>query len=302
MRLIFDNPQVMRLDVFLTTAQPALTRSTAQRLIEEGIALVNGKAAKAGLKLKQDDVVEVVIPEPRELEVLPEDIPLDIFYEDSDLIVVNKPQGMVVHPSHGHYNGTLVNALLYHCKGQLSDINGVLRPGIVHRIDKDTSGLLVAAKNMEAHLSLAAQLAKHSMTRRYLAVVYNGFKETSGTIDLPIGRAITDRKKMAVNPRNGKRAVTHYTVLEQLGRFTLIEARLETGRTHQIRVHMTHIGNPLLGDTTYGTQKNTYDLKGQALHAKTLGFIHPTSKEYLEFNAEPPQYFVELLEELRNKV
>ena len=239
------------------------------------------------------------MPEPEELNVEPENIPLDILYEDDDLLVVNKPKGMVVHPAAGHSSGTLVNAVLYHCRGNFSDINGVLRPGIVHRIDMDTTGALVICKSYFAHQSLAEQLSVHSITRKYLAIVHGNLKEDEGTIEGPIGRHPTDRKKMAINYKNGKDAVTHYKVLERFGQATYVECRLETGRTHQIRVHMASIGHPLLGDTVYGSSKNPYHLEGQALHAMILGFVHPRTCEYLEFTAPLPEYFVKLLSKLR---
>ena len=241
----------------------------------------------------------VLLPEPEELNVEPENIPLDILYEDDDLLVVNKPKGMVVHPAAGHSSGTLVNAVLYHCRGNLSGINGVLRPGIVHRIDMDTTGALVICKSDFAHQSLAEQLSVHSITRKYRAIVHGNLKEDEGTIEGPIGRHPTDRKKMAINYKNGKDAVTHYKVLERFGQATYVECRLETGRTHQIRVHMASIGHPLLGDTVYGSSKNPYHLEGQALHAMILGFVHPRTCEYMEFTAPLPEYFVKLLSKLR---
>ena len=239
------------------------------------------------------------IPESVPLEIIPQNIPLDILYEDDDVIVINKPQGMVVHPAPGHYTDTLVNALLYHCGDSLSGINGIMRPGIVHRIDMDTSGVIMAAKNNNAHRSLALQLAEHSITRKYNAIVYNNIKEDEGTIDKPLGRNPSDRKKMAVIP-GGRRAVTHYRVLDRLGKFTYIEAQLETGRTHQIRVHMTYAGHPLLGDSVYGPKKQPFNLKGQVLHARVLGFVHPVTGEYMEFESPLPEYFQKLLERCRN--
>lgn len=288
-----------RIDVFLAENMEDLSRSGVQKLIDEGMITLNGGKTKANYKLRAKDVIDVTVPEVKEVEILPEDIPLDILYEDSDVIVVNKPQGMVVHPAPGHTSGTLVNALMFHCGDDLSGINGEKRPGIVHRIDKDTSGVLMIAKNDMAHQSLAAQLAEHSITRKYNAVVYNGFNEDEGTVDQPIGRNPQDRKKMAVTQKHSRHAVTHYRVIERMEKFTLIEAQLETGRTHQIRVHMTHIGHPLLGDPVYGPKKQPISLDGQALHARVLGFIHPRTGEYMEFEAPLPPHFVALLERLR---
>ena len=244
-------------------------------------------------------MIALTIPEPEEPEILPEDIPLDILYEDSDVILINKPKNMVVHPAAGHYTGTLVNALMYHCRGDLSGINGVLRPGIVHRIDKDTTGVLIVCKNDRAHNALAEQLKKHSITRKYRAIVCGNLKEDEGTVDAPLGRHPQDRKKMAIVRSGGKRAVTHYRVLERFGNDTYIECQLETGRTHQIRVHMASLGHPLLGDEIYGRAKSPFKLEGQTLHAMVLGFIHPTTGEYMEFEAPLPEYFEKLLEKLR---
>lgn len=288
-----------RIDVFLAENMENLSRSGVQKLIDAGEITLNGGKTKANYKLREKDVVDVVVPEAKEVEILPEDIPLDILYEDADVIVVNKPQGMVVHPAPGHTSGTLVNALLFHCGEELSGINGEKRPGIVHRIDKDTSGVLMIAKNDMAHQSLAAQLAEHSITRKYNAVVFNGFPEDKGTVDKPIGRNPQDRKKMAVTEKHSRHAVTHYRVIERMEKFTLIEAQLETGRTHQIRVHMTYIGHPLLGDPVYGPKKQPIALEGQALHARVLGFIHPRTGEYMEFEAPLPPHFEALLERLR---
>lgn len=288
-----------RIDVFLAENMEDLSRSGVQKLIDEGMITLNGGKTKANYKLREKDVIDVTVPEVKEVEILPEDIPLDILYEDADVIVVNKPQGMVVHPAPGHTSGTLVNALMFHCGDDLSGINGEKRPGIVHRIDKDTSGVLMIAKNDMAHQSLAAQLAEHSITRKYNAVVYNGFNEDEGTIDKPIGRNPQDRKKMAVTEKHSRHAVTHYRVIERMEKFTLIEAQLETGRTHQIRVHMTYIGHPLLGDPIYGPKKQPINLEGQALHARVLGFIHPRTGEYMEFEAPLPPHFEALLERLR---
>ena len=289
-----------RIDVFLTEAEEDISRSGIKKLIEEGHITINGKETKANYKLRLDDTIDVTRPEPIEVEILPEDIPLDILYEDKDVIVLNKARGMVVHPAPGHTTGTLVNALLFHCGDELSGINGEKRPGIVHRIDKDTTGVLMVAKNNVAHQSLAEQLAHHTITRKYNAVVYQGFQEEEGTVDKPIGRNPLDRKKMAVLQRNGRNAVTHYRVIERLGVFTLIEAQLETGRTHQIRVHMTAIGHPLLGDSIYGPKKAPFRVDGQVLHARVLGFVHPTTGEYMEFEAPLPESFEKVLERLRN--
>ena len=254
---------------------------------------------KANYKVQAGDEIRISLPDLSEPDILPEDIPLDILYEDEDVMVVNKPKGMVVHPSAGHTSGTLVNAILFHCQGNLSGINGVMRPGIVHRIDKDTTGALLICKNDVAHRDLAEQLKEHSIKRRYRAIVSGNLKDDEGTVEGPIGRHPVDRKKMAINYKNGKEAITHYKVLERFGNATYIECRLETGRTHQIRVHMTSIGHPLLGDEVYGSGKNPYHLQGQALHAMVLGFVHPRTGEYLEFTAPLPEYFTNLLEKLR---
>lgn len=286
----------IRVDAFLAEQFEELTRSYIKKQCDEGRLSVNGKAAKASQKLSAGDEVCLTCPDPLELDVSAEDIPLDIVYEDRDLLVINKPRGMVVHPAAGNQTGTLVNALLYHCPDELSGINGVIRPGIVHRIDKDTSGLLVVAKTNAAHLSLAEQLREHSMTRRYLAIVWG--KTEEGTIDAPIGRHPTDRKKMAIVP-GGRRAVTHYKTKQQFSKWSLVECRLETGRTHQIRVHMSANGHPLVGDLLYGGKRDNYGMEGQALHAGVLGFIHPTSGKYMEFSVEPPVPFLTLLEKIQ---
>ena len=288
-----------RLDRYLSDQEPEISRSYLQKLIREGNVLLDGKPAKAGAKLSCGAEIELMLPEAKEPEILPEKLPLDILYEDSDVILINKPKGMVVHPSAGHYTGTLVNGLLCHCRGELSGINGVLRPGIVHRIDKDTTGVLIACKNDRAHNSLAEQLKAHTITRRYRAIVCGNLKEDEGRIDAPIGRHPIERKKMAVVRTGGKSAVTHYRVLERFGAYTYIECRLETGRTHQIRVHMASIGHPLLGDEVYGRGKNPFHLEGQTLHAMVLGFVHPSTGEYMEFEAPLPEYFEELLRKLR---
>ncbi len=292
----YDN---IRIDKVLTACFNDLSRSYIQKLIDNGLVSVAGKKVKANYKVSAGQEIEIFLPEPEVLKVEPENIPLDILYEDSDVIVVNKPKNMVVHPAPGHYSDTLVNALLYHCKDSLSGINGIMRPGIVHRIDKDTTGALVVCKNDISHQFLAAQLKEHSITRTYEAIVYHSFREMEGRIEEPIGRHPTERTKMAVNYKNGKEAVTNYRVLENFGtKFAHIECRLETGRTHQIRVHMASVNHPLLGDTIYGPAKDTFGLEGQTLHARTLGFIHPTTKEYMEFEAPLPDYFKALLKKL----
>ena len=289
----------IRIDKYLAEQLPDITRSYLQKLLKDGSVQMNGKPVKASAKTVAGAAIELTIPEPEEPEILPEDIPLDILYEDSDVILINKPKDMVVHPAAGHYTGTLVNALVYHCKGDLSGINGVLRPGIVHRIDKDTTGVLIVCKNDRAHNALAEQLKEHSITRKYRAIVCGNLKEDEGTVDAPLGRHPQDRKRMAIVRSGGKRAVTHYRVLERFGNYTYIECRLETGRTHQIRVHMASLGHPLLGDEIYGRAKSPFKLEGQTLHAMVLGFIHPTTGEYLEFEAPLPEYFEKLLEKLR---
>ena len=285
-----------RLDKFLDEMLPDFSRSYLQKLIKGQHVTVQGQTVKPNYRLRAEDEIHIEIPDEIKLDITPEKIPLDILYEDQDLLVINKPKGMVVHPAAGHYSGTLVNALLYHCEGQLSGINGVLRPGIVHRIDRDTTGSLVVCKNDMAHRSLTEQLKEHSINRRYRAIVWGNLKENEGTVDAPIGRHPIDRKKMAINRTNGKRAVTHYRVLKRFSRFTYIECQLETGRTHQIRVHMASLGHPLLGDTVYSTAKSPYTLEGQCLHAMTLGFTHPRTGEYIECTAPLPEYFEHLLE------
>lgn len=295
--IIEENEAGLRLDVFIVRKLPGLSRSQVQRLIEDEMVLVNENTAKANMKIKMGDEISCTIPKPEPLAIEPEDIPLDIIYEDSDLIVVNKPQGMVVHPANGNYHGTMVNALLFHCR-DLSGINGVLRPGIVHRIDKDTSGLLVVAKNDMAHLHLANQLKEHTMERKYLALVHGVVTEPGGLIDAPIGRDTRDRQKMAVALKNSKDAVTQYCVLERYVNYTLVECKLETGRTHQIRVHMAYIKHPVVGDPKYGPKKAHLGLTGQALHAQTLGFIHPRTEEKMMFSVKPPKKYQEVLSEL----
>lgn len=289
----------MRIDKYLSMLMDGYSRSYIQKIISDKAVTVNSRPVKANFRINVGDAVTITLPEPVMLDVRPENIPLDILYEDEDVLLINKPKDMVVHPAPGHYSGTLVNAVMYHCGDQLSTINGVLRPGIVHRIDKDTTGVLVICKNDRAHRAIAEQLSVHSITRAYHAIVYNNLTEDTGTIDAPIGRMTADRKKMGINYKNGRPAVTHYKVLERFGRYTYIECRLETGRTHQIRVHMASIGHPLLGDMVYGPAKDVFKLQGQALHAKLLGFIHPSSGEYMEFEAPLPEYFTELLGKLR---
>jgi 23S rRNA pseudouridine1911/1915/1917 synthase len=289
----------IRIDRYLSDKREELSRSYLQKLLKEHLVTVNGKEIKANYKVQASDVVVLTLPELTEPDILAEEIPLDILYEDEDLMVINKPKGMVVHPSAGHTSGTLVNAVMAHCGENLSGINGVMRPGIVHRIDKDTTGALLICKNDAAHRALADQLKEHSIRRRYRAIVWGNLKEDEGTVEGPIGRHPTDRKRMAINYKNGKDAVTHYRVLERFGNATYVECRLETGRTHQIRVHMTSIGHPLLGDEVYGTRKDSFHLQGQTLHAMILGFTHPRTGEYLEFTAPLPEYFTKLLDKLR---
>lgn len=289
----------MRLDQFLAAELTEHSRSYIQKLIREGRVTVNDKAMKPGGRIQADDKILMTVPPLQELSVLPEEMDLDILYEDEDVILINKPKDMVVHPCPGRYSGTLVNGLLAHCQDNLSGINGVLRPGIVHRIDKDTTGVLVVCKTDLAHRSLAEQLKEHSITRKYEAIVYNNIPEEEGTVHAPIGRNPSDRKKMAVEYKNGKRAVTHYRVIDHLNhQFNHIECQLETGRTHQIRVHMASIGHPLLGDEIYGPRNGRKGLEGQCLHARVLGFVHPRTGEYMEFEAPLPEYFKELLRKL----
>lgn len=287
-----------RIDKYLSEQLEDMTRSHIQKLIKENMVRVNGMAVKSNFKLSASDQIEVEIPELKEPDILPENIPLDILYEDQDILVVNKPKGMVVHPAPGHYTGTLVNAIMYHCKDNLSGINGVMRPGIVHRIDMDTTGSLLICKNDHAHQALAEQLKEHSITRKYHAIVHGRLKEDEGTIDKPIGRHPIDRKKMSIHCTNGREAITHYRVLKRFQQSTYIECQLETGRTHQIRVHMSSIGHPILGDQVYGPAKCPYKLQGQTLHAKVLGITHPTTGEYMEFDAPLPDYFQGLLEKM----
>lgn len=295
---ITENEDGERIDKCLAALTDSLSRSYIQRLIKDEAVRVNGSPVKGSYRVKQEDQLEFELPEAVEPDIEPEDIPLDILYEDKDVIVVNKPKGMVVHPAAGHYSGTLVNALMFHCGKELSGINGCMRPGIVHRIDMDTTGSVIACKNDMAHNCIAEQLKEHSLTRRYVAICHGVLREDKGTIDRPIGRHPTERKKMAVNERNGKRAVTHYKVLQRFRDYTYIECRLETGRTHQIRVHMASIGHPLLGDDVYSNRKSPYKLQGQTLHAKILGFRHPSTGEYIETEAPLPEYFEHLLKVL----
>lgn len=288
-----------RIDLFLSEQFPGKSRSFLQKLLEQGTVTIFGKPVAKNYKLRSLDEIQVRVPQPVELAAQPENIPLDIVYEDDDLLVVNKPRGMVVHPAAGNLTGTLVNALLYHCKDSLSGINGVLRPGIVHRIDKDTSGLLIVAKNDNAHQSLAEQIKEHSFLRCYEAVVYGRFPEPEGTVNAPIGRSQKDRKKMTVTDRNSKPAVTHYQVITAYEQFAHLKLRLETGRTHQIRVHMAYIGHPVAGDPVYGPKNGIKKLDGQCLHARSIGFVHPTTGEYLEFDSPLPDYFMSFLKTLR---
>lgn len=292
---IFIADDNLRIDKFLAQKMEGITRSRIQKLIEEGNVTVDGKAVKTNHKLKVGEKVEVTVPDAQQMDVVAEEIPLDIVYEDAHLLVANKPQNMVVHPAAGNYEGTLVNALLHHCGESLSGINGVIRPGIVHRIDKDTSGLLLVAKDDVTHNGLAAQIKEHSLTRKYIALVHGGFKQDEGTVDAPIGRHPTDRKRMCITEKNSKNAVTHYRVLERFGEYSLVECKLETGRTHQIRVHMASIGHPVMGDKTYGVKKEKYNLTGQLLHAKIIGFMHPVTGEYMEFETEIPERFERFL-------
>lgn len=295
-----ETDEGFRLDKCIALNYPEVSRSYVQKLIESGGAWLNGNTGRSKDFVKAGDEIKVLLPAPEGLEVEAENIPLNIVYEDKDVIVVNKPKGMVVHPAAGHYTGTLVNGLLYHCEGSLSGINGILRPGIVHRIDKDTTGILVVCKNDIAHRNLAEQFKEHSITRRYDALVYGSFQQLEGRIESFISRNPTERMKMMVNPTRGKYAATNYRVVEQFGsRYSHIVCQLETGRTHQIRVHMSNMGHPLLGDTIYGHKKDPFQLTGQALHAGVLGFVHPTTGEYMEFSAELPTYFTELMKKLR---
>ena len=290
----------MRADRYLADVLPELSRSRLQELIRDGQAMIGDKPLKSSRKLNTGDIIILRIPELKDPEILPEAIPLDILYEDEDVMIVNKPKGMTVHPAPGHSSGTLVNAVMYHCRGNLSGINGVLRPGIVHRIDKDTTGALIICKNDAAHKHLSEQIKAHTFTREYQAVIIGNLKEDEGTIDAPIGRHPVERKKMSINHKNGKEAVTHYKVMKRFRNYTYIQCQLETVRTHQIRVHMASIKHPLLGDVVYGPAKCPFKLKGQTLHAKTIGILHPRTNEYLEIDAPLPEYFSELLKKLEN--
>ncbi len=286
----------IRIDKYIANALPEKSRNYYQKAIDNGFVLVNGKSIKSKYQTKLGDEIIVSIEPVKEIDIVPEDIPIEILYEDDDVIVVNKPKGMVVHPAPGHYSGTLVNALMFHCKDSLSGINGEIRPGIVHRIDMNTTGSLLVCKNDMAHNNIAAQIKVHSVNRIYKGIVIGNFKEETGTINAPIGRNPKDRKKMAI-VTGGREAITHFTVLEQYKGYSFVQFRLETGRTHQIRVHMAHIGHPLLGDDVYG--KSYKDLQGQTLHAQTIGFIQPSTKKYVEVDAPLPDYFIELLDKFR---
>ena len=291
----------VRIDRFLTDNIPEITRSAVQKIIDEANVTVNGEVVPKNYKCKAGDNVDVTVPDAKPLEAVGQNIPIDIVYEDEHLLVVNKPKGMVVHPANGNPDGTLVNALLYHCGDSLSGINGVIRPGIVHRIDKDTSGLLIVAKSDKAHIGLAQQIKDHSFSRAYEAVVYGNIKEDSGTVCQPIGRDTKDRKRMAVTMKNSKPATTHYEVIKRYGDFTHVRCVLETGRTHQIRVHMAYLGHPVVGDAVYGPRKVITRLNGQCLHAKHIGFVHPVTNEYLEFESDLPEYFTSFLNYLENR-
>ncbi len=296
---IFDFPNSVRIDVYVSEIAE-ITRSRAAKLICDGCVEINGKIAQKSYKLQTGDNVSVTVPDPIDYNVLPQNLNLDIVYEDEHLLVVNKPKGMVVHPAAGNFENTLVNGLMYHCKDNLSGINGVMRPGIVHRIDKNTSGLLIVAKNDNAHNFLAQQIKEHSFTREYEAIVYGNFKDDNGTVNAPIGRHPVKRKQMTVTSTGSRNAVTHYQVLERFGEFTYIKLKLETGRTHQIRVHMAYLGHPVAGDDVYGPKKIITELNGQCLHARKIGFLHPITKEYLEFSCALPDYFDKYLNKLKN--
>ena len=289
-----------RLDAYISSADTDITRTSAQRLIEDGNILVNGKNAKVSYKIQENDKISVEIPEPKQIELKAQDIPIEIIYEDSDIIVVNKPKGMVVHPANGNPDGTLVNAIMAICKDSLSGIGGEIRPGIVHRLDKDTSGLLIVAKNDKAHVNMSEQIKNHEVKKTYIALVRGVVKENEATIDMPIGRSISDRKKMAVN-KNGKDAITHIKVLKRFDKYTLLQVNIETGRTHQIRVHLSHIGYPIVGDYTYSNGKNEFDVIGQCLHAQKLEFKHPITQKDMCLEAELPQYFKDILDKLKDR-
>ncbi len=300
--IVPQNAEPERIDKYISLVCEEMTRSYVQRLIEEGKVVCNGKKVRTCLKVVPSDEITVTVPPPQELEVKPEDIPLDVVFEDEELMVINKPKGMVVHPAAGNESGTLVNAVLFHAKGKLSGINGVIRPGIVHRLDKDTSGLIVVAKTNEAHLSLAEQIKEKTCRRVYVCLVRGNLREDEGTVDAPIGRHPTQRKKMCVTQKNSRSAVTHYRVLERFGEYTFVECRLETGRTHQIRVHMQHIGHPVIGDEVYSGGKNPFGLHTQALHAVQIGFVHPVRGEKMIFSCPVPDYMETILERLRKAV
>lgn len=289
-----------RLDTYIPSVDTDITRTSAQRLIEDGNILVNGKNAKVSYKIQENDKISVEIPEPKQIELKAQNIPIEIIYEDSDIIVVNKPKGMVVHPANGNPDGTLVNAIMAICKDSLSGIGGEIRPGIVHRIDKDTSGLLIVAKNDNAHVKMSEQIKNHEVRKTYIALVRGVFKENEATIDMPIGRSTSDRKKMAVN-KNGKNAITHIKVLKRFDKYTLLKVNIETGRTHQIRVHLSHIGYPIVGDYTYSNGKNEFDVIGQCLHAQKLEFKHPITQKDMCLEAELPQYFKDILDKLKDR-
>lgn len=300
---VMEEQEGERLDKFLSIIYPDTSRSFFQKLIKDSSVLVNDKAEKASYRMNFEDIVTIQFPDAVETTIEAEDIPLDILYEDDDLLIVNKPKGMVVHPSAGHYSGTLVNAIMFHCKDSLSGINGEIRPGIVHRIDMDTTGSLIICKNDNSHVNIAEQIKVHSVNRIYEGIVYGNVKNDEGTIEGAIGRHPIERKKMAINEKNGKPAITHYKVLERFGNYTYMQFKLETGRTHQIRVHLSSIGHPLLGDTLYSNGKSPFkNLIGQTLHAKTIGFIHPSSQEYMEFHAPLPEYFENLLTQLKKRI
>lgn len=289
-----------RLDTYIPSVDTDITRTSAQRLIEDGNILVNGKNAKVSYKIQENDKISVEIPEPKQIELKAQNITIEIIYEDSDIIVVNKPKGMVVHPANGNPDGTLVNAIMAICKDSLSGIGGEIRPGIVHRIDKDTSGLLIVAKNDNAHVKMSEQIKNHEVKKTYIALVRGVFKENEATIDMPIGRSTSDRKKMAVN-KNGKNAITHIKVLKRFDKYTLLKVNIETGRTHQIRVHLSHIGYPIVGDYTYSNGKNEFDVIGQCLHAQKLEFKHPITQKDMCLEAELPQYFKDILDKLKDR-
>jgi len=289
-----------RLDTYIPSVDTDITRTSAQRLIEDGNILVNGKNAKVSYKIQENDKISVEIPKPKQIELKAQNIPIEIIYEDSDIIVVNKPKGMVVHPANGNPDGTLVNAIMAICKDSLSGIGGEIRPGIVHRIDKDTSGLLIVAKNDNAHVKMSEQIKNHEVKKTYIALVRGVFKENEATIDMPIGRSTSDRKKMSVN-KNGKNAITHIKVLKRFDKYTLLKVNIETGRTHQIRVHLSHIGYPIVGDYTYSNGKNEFDVIGQCLHAQKLEFKHPITQKDMCLEAELPQYFKDILDKLKDR-